>query len=42
MLSKDTSLRDRLEKNTAHFRKSIKEAGFKVLGDDHCPIVSGN
>lgn len=37
ILSKDTSLRDQLEKNNIHFRRRIKEAGFDVLGQS--PIV---
>jgi len=38
MLSNSTELRDRLEKNTHYFRKSMQEAGFDVDDGDH-PIV---
>ena len=34
MLATDTSLRDRLEKNTAYFKKGIKEAGFDIIDGD--------
>jgi glycine C-acetyltransferase len=34
MLSKDTSLRDTLEENTAYFKKGIKEAGFDIIDGD--------
>jgi len=42
MISNDTTLRDRLAKNTKHFRERIKSAGFTVLGDPNhpvCPIM---
>ncbi len=39
MISNDTTLRDRLAKNTKHFRERIKAAGFKVLGDPNHPVV---
>jgi glycine C-acetyltransferase len=38
MLSESTTLRDRLEENTRHFRKGMKEAGFAIPEGDH-PIV---
>ncbi|MFS4415571.1 glycine C-acetyltransferase [Maribacter sp. 2307ULW6-5] len=34
MLKEDTSLRDRLESNTAYFKKGIKEAGFEIMEGD--------
>jgi len=34
MLSKDTSLRDTLEENTAYFKKGMKEAGFDIIDGD--------
>ncbi len=34
MLSKDTSLRDRLEENTNYFKKGLKKAGFDVIDGD--------
>lgn len=37
ILSSDTSLRDKLERNNNHFRGRIKEAGFDILGTS--PIV---
>ncbi len=40
MISQDTTLRDKLEKNTKHFRSHIKQAGFTILGTE-APIVSG-
>ena len=38
MISKDTTLRDRLMDNTKLFREGMKKAGFEILGDDSCPI----
>ncbi|RFC54344.1 glycine C-acetyltransferase [Brumimicrobium aurantiacum] len=38
ILSTDTSLRDRLEENTAYFKKAIIEAGFDIVKGDS-PIV---
>jgi glycine C-acetyltransferase len=38
LLSSSTSLRDKLEKNTAYFRKEMTEAGFDILPGEH-PIV---
>lgn len=38
ILSKDTSLRDRLEENTAYFKKAIIDAGFDIVEGDS-PIV---
>lgn len=34
LLSKDTSLRDRLETNTNHFKKELKALGFDILDGD--------
>ncbi len=34
MLSKDTSLRDKLEKNTHYFRTEMEKAGFDLVGAD--------
>ena len=34
MLSKDTSLRDKLEWNTNYFRKGMEKAGFDLVGAD--------
>jgi glycine C-acetyltransferase len=38
MLKKDTSLRDKLEKNTKYFRAKMTAAGFDIKTGDH-PIV---
>jgi glycine C-acetyltransferase len=38
ILSSSTALRDKLEANTAYFRKEITEAGFDILPGEH-PIV---
>lgn len=38
ILSSSTALRDKLEKNTAYFRKAMTEAGFDILPGEH-PIV---
>ncbi|KAA0991114.1 glycine C-acetyltransferase [Dyadobacter aurulentus] len=38
LLSSSTELRDKLEKNTAFFRKEMTEAGFNILPGEH-PIV---
>jgi glycine C-acetyltransferase len=38
MLTKSTTLRDRLEDNTHYFRKGMKQAGFAIDEGDH-PIV---
>lgn len=38
MLSSSTELRDKLEQNTKHFRKGMKEAGFDILEGVH-PIT---
>ncbi|MFA4987018.1 MAG: glycine C-acetyltransferase [Candidatus Brocadiia bacterium] len=38
MLSETTALRDKLEKNTMHFRKRMTEAGFEIKPGVH-PIV---
>ncbi|MEM7485699.1 MAG: glycine C-acetyltransferase [Bacteroidota bacterium] len=34
MLENDTSLRDKLEENTAYFKKGMKEAGFDIIDGD--------
>ncbi len=34
MLSKDTTLRDKLVKNTNYFKKGMKEAGFDIVDGD--------
>ncbi len=34
MLANDTALRDRLEANTAYFKKGMKEAGFDIVDGD--------
>ena len=34
MLDKDTSLRDKLQKNTEYFKKGMKEAGFDIIDGD--------
>ncbi|MDC7996940.1 glycine C-acetyltransferase [Gilvibacter sediminis] len=34
MLSNDTSLRDKLESNTAYFKKGMMEAGFDIIDGD--------
>ncbi len=39
MLEKDTSLRDKLERNTKYFRAKMSEAGFDILPSEH-PIVA--
>jgi len=38
LLEKDTSLRDRLQKNTAYFKKGLKQAGFDII-DGESAIV---
>ena len=38
MLTETTALRDRLEKNTAYFRREMTKAGFDIKAGDH-PIV---
>lgn len=38
MLQNDTSLRDKLQKNTKYFKKGIKEAGFEII-DGESAIV---
>jgi glycine C-acetyltransferase len=38
LLSSSTTLRDKLEKNTAYFRKEMTAAGFDILPGEH-PIV---
>ena len=34
MLSRDTSLRDKLAENTLYFKKGMKEAGFDIIDGD--------
>lgn len=34
LLEKDTTLRDRLTKNTSYFKKGIKDAGFDIIDGD--------
>ncbi|TAI47697.1 glycine C-acetyltransferase [Flagellimonas allohymeniacidonis] len=34
LLSNDTSLRDKLQENTAYFKKGLKEAGFDIIDGD--------
>lgn len=34
MLSSDTALRDKLEENTAYFKKGMKKAGFDIIDGD--------
>jgi len=34
MISKDTTLRDKLEENTNYFRKEMEKAGFNLVGAD--------
>ncbi|MFT4831241.1 MAG: glycine C-acetyltransferase [Psychroserpens sp.] len=34
MLDKDTSLRDKLQKNTEYFKKGMKDAGFDIIDGD--------
>ncbi len=38
LLEKDTSLRDKLQKNTAYFKKGLKQAGFDII-DGESAIV---
>ncbi len=38
LLTSSTALRDKLEANTAYFRKAVTEAGFDILPGEH-PIV---
>jgi glycine C-acetyltransferase len=44
MLSETTALRDRLERNTAHFRKSMTAVGFRIPESVHpiCPVMLGD
>lgn len=39
MLTRDTSLRDKLEWNTNYFRKGMEDAGFDLLGADSAIIA---
>src|SRR5690606_4562678 len=38
ILTTSSNLRDRLNENTKIFREGMKKAGFKVNGNDQCPI----
>ena len=38
MLKNQSDLRDRLKRNTAHFRKRMADAGFEILPGEH-PIA---
>ena len=38
LLSKDTNLRDKLERNTLYFRKGLKELGFDIIEGDSAII----
>ncbi|KAH9410358.1 hypothetical protein TYRP_010117 [Tyrophagus putrescentiae] len=44
LLMADSSLVERVTENTKHFRGSMKEAGFNILGDEHpiCPVYVGD
>lgn len=39
VLEKNEHLFEKLKNNTLYFRKNIKEMGFKILGNEICPIV---
>lgn len=39
IISKDTSLRDRLMANTYRFRTAMRKYGFNIIGNENCPIV---
>ena len=39
MIENDTSLRDKLEKNTRRFRDKMTKNGFKLMGDKNHPIA---
>ena len=45
MLDDTPQILEQLRKNTAQFRKGMKEAGFTILGDDRiaiCPVMIGD
>jgi glycine C-acetyltransferase len=45
MLSENSSLPEKVTRNTTLFRKRMKAAGFKIAGDDAhaiCPIMLGD
>lgn len=44
LLESDTSLRDKLEANTTHFRNAMQSLGFTVSGKDHpiSPVMLGD
>jgi len=44
MLLEDSSLVEKINRNTARFRKSMTEAGFLISGDDHAisPVMLGD
>jgi glycine C-acetyltransferase len=39
MMMNDTSLRDKLFKNTQLFRTKMKKAGFNIIGNESSPIA---
>ena len=39
MLDESPELLNNLKRNTTHFRKGLKDAGFTVSGHDDCPIA---
>jgi glycine C-acetyltransferase len=39
LLTTNTQLRDQLARNTKQFREGMKKAGFKIIGNDECPIA---
>nr|XP_027196482.1 2-amino-3-ketobutyrate coenzyme A ligase, mitochondrial-like [Dermatophagoides pteronyssinus] len=43
LLTKDSSLVEKVDENTRLFRQSMKEFGFNILGDNHpiCPVYVG-
>ncbi len=44
LISRDTSRRDALDRNTTLFRSRMKGAGFRISGDQHpiCPVMLGD
>ena len=39
MLNESSELVKQLQRNTAHFRGQMKQAGFKIIGHNECPIA---
>jgi glycine C-acetyltransferase len=39
MLNESQELVEKLQRNTKLFRTSMKQAGFKIIGHDDCPIA---